>query len=306
MEVTTELILTRGLPASGKTSFAKEWVARERGSRVRVNRDDLRGMIHDGEFERGVTEERIIAARNALVGDALRRGVSVVVDDTNLRHRDATFAQQLAARYGAELHVVDYTAAVSLEECLRRNANRGDDERVDSAVIKDMHNRFLRNRTLPLAVPELKQPSEEPVERDATLPPAIIVDVDGTIAYNDGHRSPYDFSRVSEDKVNADVRNLINREWETGAQVIFLSGRDDSCREATAEWLGDNVTPALFELVMRETGDRRPDWLVKLELFNEYVRGEYDVSYVLDDRQQVVDMWRRLGLTCLQVADHQF
>ena len=57
---------------------------------------------------------------------------------------------------------------------------------------------------------------------------------------------------------------------------------------------------------MRAEGDNRKDAIVKMELFNKYIRHHYNVRRVYDDRQQVVDMWRSLGLTVLQVAPGQF
>ena len=57
---------------------------------------------------------------------------------------------------------------------------------------------------------------------------------------------------------------------------------------------------------MRKTGDFRKDSIVKKELFDENVRGKYNIEFVLDDRNQVVEMWRSIGLVCLQVADGNF
>jgi hypothetical protein len=61
-----------------------------------------------------------------------------------------------------------------------------------------------------------------------------------------------------------------------------------------------------FQLLMRPLGDNRPDEIVKEEMYELHIRGKYNVALVLDDRQKVVDLWRRLGLTCLQVADGDF
>jgi len=57
---------------------------------------------------------------------------------------------------------------------------------------------------------------------------------------------------------------------------------------------------------MREVGDMRKDRIVKLELFNEHIRHNYRVVAVWDDRKQVVEMWRALGLTVFHVADGNF
>jgi hypothetical protein len=53
---------------------------------------------------------------------------------------------------------------------------------------------------------------------------------------------------------------------------------------------------------MRRTGDRRKDSVVKRQMYERTVAGKYDVLFVLDDRNQVVDMWRKeLNLACFQV-----
>jgi hypothetical protein len=52
--------------------------------------------------------------------------------------------------------------------------------------------------------------------------------------------------------------------------------------------------------------DMRKDSVVKQELFERFVRDKYNISFILDDRQQVVDMWRGLGLTVFQVAEGDF
>jgi hypothetical protein len=50
----------------------------------------------------------------------------------------------------------------------------------------------------------------------------------------------------------------------------------------------------------------RKDSVVKQELFDEHIRDIYDVVAVYDDRQQVVDMWRAMGIDCFQVAPGNF
>jgi hypothetical protein len=57
---------------------------------------------------------------------------------------------------------------------------------------------------------------------------------------------------------------------------------------------------------MREEGNNEKDSIVKRRLFEDNIRGKYYIEYVLDDRNQVVDMWRNMGLTCLQVAEGDF
>lgn len=135
-------------------------------------------------------------------------------------------------------------------------------------------------------------------------PDAIICDIDGTLAHRKD-RSPYDYSRVREDDVDVDIRDLIYVHYIAGTTIILLSGREDSCEEDTQQWLQDNLVPH-HELFMRDSGDYRKDSIVKRELFDQHIRDNYRVRFVLDDRDQVVQMWRDLGLKCFQVAEGAF
>lgn len=57
---------------------------------------------------------------------------------------------------------------------------------------------------------------------------------------------------------------------------------------------------------MRPEGDSRKDSVVKEEMYNEHIKYKYNVKAIYDDRQQVVDMWRDLGLTVFQVDKGDF
>ena len=131
-------------------------------------------------------------------------------------------------------------------------------------------------------------------------PTAIMVDIDGTLAHMDG-RSPYDYSRVSEDLFD-DVIADITRKYKN---VIVMSGRPEDCREDTENWLRKHAV-RFDKLLMRTSGDKREDSIIKWELFKEYVEPKYQILFVLDDRNRVVKMWRNNGLKCLQVAEGDF
>ena len=300
------LIATRGLPASGKTTHARAWVDADRAQRARVNRDDLRLMLDHGVFEKGVTEGRVLAARDSLILGLLGRGLDVICDDTNLPQRTIRDLAALAKRAGATLLVEDFTD-VPLEECLRRDAARTDKAPVGESVIRDMHARYLRGRSLPLPLPEEGDPpltAARYVPIPGT-PTAILVDIDGTVALH-GTRSPFDETRVHEDRPNRPVIRAVVAMCVANHALIFMSGRSESCRAATEDWLRRHVSPAWDGLYMRAAGDFRKDSVVKAELFDRHVRDRWDVQAVFDDRDQVVRMWRDLGLTVFQVADGNF
>lgn len=102
------------------------------------------------------------------------------------------------------------------------------------------------------------------------------------------------------------VINVVRAMAMAGHRVVFLSGRTAGCRDATDTWLRTHVLPTFEALHMRAVGDFRKDSIVKAELFDAHVRDDYDVACVLDDRKQVVEMWRAMGLTVLQVAEGDF
>jgi len=132
----------------------------------------------------------------------------------------------------------------------------------------------------------------------------VICDIDGTIAIRQS-RGPFEFQRVDEDKPNDAVVELLRLLKRDGYTIVFLSGRPDSCRGATEIWLDTHVIPG-EQLVMRKAGDNRSDEIVKLELFRQICNDPTEVFLVFDDRNKVVDMWRSIGLTCLQVAEGDF
>ena len=135
---------------------------------------------------------------------------------------------------------------------------------------------------------------------------AIIVDIDGTLADMRGVRGPFEWDKVSQDKPHQDIIDLV-RDLRSlkKYKIIITTGRDGVCKEATLEWLVNHRVPfdAFF---IRKAGDFRKDNIIKSEIYMDYIRPKYDVKFVIDDRNQVVEMWRSLGLRVLQVAPGDF
>ena len=151
-------------------------------------------------------------------------------------------------------------------------------------------------------------------------PKAIIVDVDGTLADMRGIRGPFDWDKIHLDRPHQDVIDLVNdlarideepypgdlpQDVERKYKIIITTGRDGVCEEATKKWLEDNGV-IYDDFYIRPEGDFRKDNIIKSEIYMDHIRPKYDVAFVIDDRDQVVEMWRSLGLRVLQVAPGDF
>lgn len=288
-----ELIAAKGLPASGKSTWAAAWVAEKPGLRVRVNKDTLREMLHDGAWSKA-REKQVVVARDVLVNGFLSAGISVVVDDTNFAPVHEQTLREIAKTNNATFTVNSTFTSVPIEECIKRDLKRT--RSVGESVIRDMHKKYLAPK-----------PADPPALIDGA-PWVWLVDLDGTLAHMNG-RKPFEWSRVGEDVPDPVVVKLVQDIINSGDQIVFMSGRDAVCKQETREWLAVHVgeESRAYALYMRPEGDTRKDSIVKRELFDAQIAGRYNVRAVLDDRNQVVRMWRdELGLKVLQVADGDF
>lgn len=293
-----KLLMLKGLPASGKSTWARERIRESGGMIKRINKDDLRDMVDDGKWSKA-NEKEILAVRDMLIEHYLSRGLSVIVDDTNLAPKHEATLKELAKRFNAKFEVQSFLD-VPLTECIRRDLARP--KSVGERVINSMYKSFLH--------------TTEAIQPPAIIqgPWAVMCDIDGTLADmkqgEPGRRGPYDWNRVGEDELKRETafvleRMAFNGEAHTGIRIILVSGRDGVCRPETEEWL-KKMGVDYDHLFMREAGDMRKDSIVKAEIYEREIKDKFNIEFVLDDRQQVVDMWRGLGLTCFQVAEGNF
>lgn len=296
--MTLNLILTRGLPGSGKSTWARQVVLDHPAKYVRVNKDELRDMLHAGKYSKG-NEAIVLRVRDAIVIDALKHGYNVIVDDTNFAPKHLERMNEIARElrgggHGTQVEVTiqDFTS-VSIETCIDRDLKRP--RSVGEAVIRKMWREYLA-------------PKPPVIERNPKLQDCYICDLDGTVAINDGHRGWFDWDKVLGDKPNTAVIDSLKAVKEFGGiwtTIIYVSGRDESCRQQTTQWLMVNGLPA-GDLHMRPAGDTRDDRIIKEEIYRRDIEGKFNVIAIWDDRNKVVEMWRSLGLTVFQVADGNF
>lgn len=277
---------TYGLPASGKTTYAREKVAKN-PSMIRANLDDIRLLLHGPQIKFNKSRERAaVLVQDAMIRAALKDGRDVICDDTNLNPKAIDRMEMTAIACGAAVKRVDFSD-VPLGECIKRDADRGQAgyRSVGEDVIRGMWDRWLK---------------PEPLKPNGNTE-CIVFDVDGTLALM-GDRSPYDWTSVGVDIPNSMVAMFAKT---TNWPIVVMSGRDGSCRSQTEAWLRLHRIPCQ-ELLMRTADDMRPDWVIKNELLDDLLTRWYPVLAV-DDRQQVVDnVWRARGIECWQVAAGRF
>lgn len=274
-------IILRGLPASGKSTWAKQQVDANPGKYKIVNKDSMRAMFDNGKFSKG-NESFILKARDALILLALQEGYYPVVDDTNLHPKHIETIKELVKGL-ATVEIQDFTH-VSLEECIERDRKRPN--YVGEQVIRRMYRDFLQ--TTPI----------QPIYNHK-LPNALLCDIDGTLALFD-RKTVNAYSRdFTKDTLNRAVSILLNRANTT---IILLTGRQEKDREQTELWLRMHSVP-YEHLYMRQTDDKRSDYIVKQELYDKYIKDNYNVLMVFDDRLQVCRLWYELGLPLFRVGD---
>jgi predicted kinase len=301
------MLILCGLPASGKSTRRREWLAEDPDGRIYVNYDEMRAS--DGVPFSRKHEDEIKARAITTVRAAADAGLSVCIDNTNLSQRVREMWRQLGR--SLSMTVVEEEIDTPVEECVRRDRLRGK-ARVGRAVIENMALRYGF----------IDWPAYERI---------VIVDVDGTLA--DGtHREHFvrrcDCKKatiIQDDDTACRIcdKELRKKDWRSyfaacpldtphqpiidlvnvlsdAYTILIVSGRDMSqAGIATEDWL-DGHGVCYDHLFMRPGGDGRVDVDVKKEIL-EYLPKD-QVIYVIDDRPSVLRMWRAEGLTTLAVG----
>jgi len=280
-----KVIVLRGLPASGKSTYAHQLV--ETLGWKRVNKDDLRAMIDNSKWSKE-NEKEILKIRDSLISRWLLDGYNVVVDDTNFAQSNIDKIKETVDLINAlkdkniEFEILDFNTP--LYECIERDSKR--EKPVGKKVIIKMYNQYLRAKVE--SIPFKDQPE---------LPTCVICDIDGTLAYSP-ERSVYDYKKVDKDLPNKKLIEVLKR---LNLPIIVLSGRESSCKQETMDWLKNNgIDWTIF--AMRTEGDNREDSIVKEELYNAIIKDKWNVLTVFDDRPRVIRMWKKLGLMVCDVS----
>jgi predicted kinase len=295
------IFVLRGIPASGKSTFCKQFLI-DNPKYYRVNRDSIRrgliGETYDQRIENLVTQIETYTLESIL-----GKGKNVIVDNCHCTESYFSEICNIAKRIG-EIQVTEKIFDVSFEECCRRNNNRTGIEKVPDNVMKKMQENFSHISKTERTIYFPKKHNAFITNLD--LPNACMVDIDGTLALH-GDRGPFDWNKISTDYLNVPIANIVKTYHNTGTKIIIMSGRgiENQIKVDTEAWLKKYEIPYDY-IFMRNAGDNRADDIVKRELYEANVLNKFNVLFVLDDRSKVCRMWRNMNLTVLQVAEGNF
>ena len=290
-----KILILIGIPASGKSTWAKEYV-RKHANYVRVNRDDFRSMLKDAAMCENKIEDMITSLTFKVIESALMKRLNVIVDNTNLKRK---YIDEIVERFKYQADIDYQVFDVSLNKAIERDNAR--EAKVGEGVIRKMHESY-KVLIDSFDFQPVKKVEQRPVvvpDFNSELEDAVVFDIDGTLALM-GKRGPFDWKRVYVDDVNDIVAEQVKFHKNLGRKIILVSGRDEVCREETQDWLGFHDIH-FDELYMRPKDDQRKDTIVKREIYETHLQDKYNVLCVYDDRLQVLEMWNNLGIFAFNV-----
>lgn len=295
-KVPLKILVLQGVPASGKSTFAKSLVLKDK-SYVIVSRDAIREAR--GDYWIPEHEDYISDIEEFEIRSAIKHNLNPIIDATNLNPKTIAkwknLAEELNVNIEFKMFEIDFATALERDSKRERSVGKKVLERFFRDYFPDQLKVYYTDDRLKGPFYLYNDEKED----------CIIADLDGTVCLHDG-RNPYDLTRVSEDIPNYPLVQFL-KELICNKHIIFLSGREETnqCRQDTINWLTENICSPDFgykwELLMRDKNNFEPDEVIKERIFHKEIEPKYNIIAVFDDRDKVVKMWRSLGLLCNQV-----
>ena len=336
MSFKAQMLILSAIPGAGKTTEALRWIEECKSVGIiaeRINYDDLRLEMFGPTWRWNRADKSAMKARaDLLARHALGRGNYVVIDNTNLTERVRRHWEALGKGCGAE--VIFQEIDTPIAECKARDSLRAGSARVGWAVIDwfalhrgfiDWNDRELYPRRLVIC--DMDGTLSDCEWRRGFLDKKVrhkagcslfgkeLMEGADFVEHNRCrdclNKASKDwngfFKNVEKDPINKPVVELAQMLYSS-YDLIVVSGRPiDKCGAATEAWIKEHLVSRgihIKHLFLRQSGDGRTDVEVKQEIADLLPLDR--IAYVLDDRSSVVEMWRKAGLTTLQVASGDF
>ena len=317
------IIILQGISNSGKST----WTKQQEGYHV-ISRDDIRESLLGGKenlqkyFSKGIDfqiEEYITTLEEQMLAKHISKNHKVIIDNCNLVKKYIQTYVNIFSDFDYPIEEVEIkTFPVELEEAIRRSKIR-DEIPINENVIKKQFEQFksacsiscsdfIDSNNKWISKREKKKwhyANFDVMPYKTKFKSYVICDLDGTSSHrqileNDRFymRSFYDYESAYYDKPDSVVRFILHSLFEKGIKIIFVSGRKESSRKFTEDFIEDKLLFAKndYKLFMREDDDNRSDDIVKYEIFNKHLRKLPGIFAVFDDRKRVIAMWEELGI----------
>ena len=287
-----KIIVLQGPPASGKSTWARE-TAKAGTPYVIVNRDSIREAR--GEYWIPDQEEYISDMEEYGVRSAIKRGLIPIIDATNLNPKTIEKWESLTKELNCEIEYKKFY--VPFKEALERDSKR--ERSVGKKVLVNFYTKYFYDEY----VKEVGY-DDRKINKGNHKTPCVVVDLDGTVCLH-RNRLPFDWNKLSTDEFDPRMLELLQKLHLSKIKIIYLTGRPESVRSKTAEYLDEKTWPE-YDLIMRPTNDNRSGDIVKKELWKKHVEPYYNTICVFEDSNKCVNMWRELGLLTCQVANADY
>ena len=144
-----KIILTQGIQGSGKTTWAKAWVAEDPEHRIRINNDDITS-IWGQPFGTPGLYERLRMFRMLMINQAISEDLDIVIDNMNLSNSSIKEIEEIIEEHNCNLDFIpkykieykDFTN-VPLEVCIERDSKRPNP--IGEKIIRDTYNKYIKN-----------------------------------------------------------------------------------------------------------------------------------------------------------------
>ena len=288
-----KLVLLVGPPGSGKSTLAKKYIAE---GFAYVNQDSQGKLDHIEIFRQ-----------------AQRDGKNILVDRMNFNKQQRVNYLYNANTYGYETEII--VLHQPYQVCLERiRARFGQHETI--------HDEKAARGALKTFFGQYERPYEGEADKITFLypegekPSAIVCDLDGTLCNiehrrhhvrrTDGQKKDWGafYRDIPKDTINRWCAEIIHT-LKGSHSIVLCSGRDTNQQKATVDWLQKHEV-YYDALYMRDRTDSRQDYIVKEIILDFEILTRYTPYFMIDDRKQVVDMWRKRGFTCLQCDEGDF
>ena len=287
-----KITMLKGLPSSGKTTWANEQI--KNSSAVRISRDDIRQMLGGYSPNR---EKDVLRLRNCLIENAIQMRKNVIVDDTNLNPKHEKYLRQLASKLGVKFEINDSFLKLTPQECIERDKKRID-KTVGADVIWDLYYQWV--------VPDQNKALNDNSDKQR----AVICELKEVLALKEYGTTDYDLDGFISSKVDPLMGCVIDALYNYGVElngqkypkIILVTSIDESSREIVELWLNKNDIPYDI-LLMRDPTDERVECEFMESLYHDQIEKDYAVIGVFESKNSLIrECWQKLGLRVCKVG----